>query len=465
MKTTWTGIMNSLPASDDKVWYDEVRQAVSQKTDAIIVLDDDPTGTQTSYDIPVLTDWKRESIEQELKNGSRLFFILTNSRSFPEEKAVEMGREMGENIRLASEHLSKKCMVISRSDSTLRGHYPSEVNALEKGMGMNGGIHIIIPAFFEGGRVTIHDTHFVRDGESLIPAAETPFARDKVFGFRHSDMKKWVEEKTNGKVPAAEVVSFSIEELRSGNTLKISQKLNACKPGSVCVVNAAEYADLHAFTVGLMQSEITPVCRTAASYVAALAGVPPRPLLTREEMVADNQHGGILVAGSYVPKTTQQLNYLFEHSDIHRIELDVAELLDHPDVNAFCREVSKEISDRIIRGEDLVVYTSRELITGNSSEENLSIGRKISHALTTIIGNLDVHPGYLIAKGGITSSDVATISLGIRRAMIMGQAMAGVPVWKTGAESKYPWMSYIIFPGNVGDEKALYDLTNILSTN
>ena len=79
------------------------------------------------------------------------------------------------------------------------------------------------------------------------------------------------------------------------------------------------------------------------------------------------------------------------------------------------------------------------------------------------VSSLAVRPRFLVAKGGITSSDIGVHALQVRRATVLGQALPGVPVWKLGAESRYPGMSYVVFPGNVGDEDGLRSLVENLS--
>ena len=64
-------------------------------------------------------------------------------------------------------------------------------------------------------------------------------------------------------------------------------------------------------------------------------------------------------------------------------------------------------------------------------------------------------PGFVLAKGGITSADVGVKGLGIRKALVLGQIEPGIPVWKALAESKFPNIPYIIFPGNVGEDETL----------
>ncbi|MCB0633045.1 MAG: four-carbon acid sugar kinase family protein [Saprospiraceae bacterium] len=441
-----------------------IRKAARKKADVIIVLDDDPTGTQTVYDIPVLTTWSVDSIREELQAGSPLFYILTNSRSLQKEEADRLALFIGNNISEANQSLGKRCMVISRSDSTLRGHYPSEVEALEVGLGYTHSVNILIPAFFEGGRYTINNVHYVRQNGHLIPAAQTAYAQDRVFGYTQSDLRYWVEQKTAGAISANEVISFSIDELRTDGIEFLTQKLNACEPGTTCVVNAAGYHDLQVFALALLRSDIQPVCRTAASFVAVLAAMPTKPLLQPDELVEERQYGGLSVIGSYVPTTTRQLEHLQQHTDLTTIELDISYLLNAgAGADTLLVNYCEQINQLIRSGRDVVFYTSRDLIAANTAEENLAIGTKISGFITTIVSRLAFRPKYLIAKGGITSSEIATRSLGVKRAIVRGQILPGVPVWSCGTESRFPGLSYIVFPGNVGEADAITQVIKALA--
>ncbi|PHN02119.1 four-carbon acid sugar kinase family protein [Flavilitoribacter nigricans] len=440
-----------------------IQTATRKKVDVFIVLDDDPTGTQTIYNIPVLTNWSVKDIREELMKGTPLFYILTNSRSYQKEAADRLALQIGRNITEANANFARRIMVISRSDSTLRGHYPSEVEALEVGLGSNQAVNILIPAFFEGGRYTINNVHYVRQNGHLIPAAHTPYAQDRVFGYTQSDLRKWVEQKTGGAVAASEVITFSIQELRTDSIEFIAEKLNNCEPGMTCVVNAANYHDLQVFALALMQSTIHPICRTAASFVAVLAAQPVKPLLQPAEIVEDQGRGGLLVIGSYVPTTTRQLEHLQAHTDLETIELDVSRLLNAgADTQAQLKTYSDRINALIRDGRDVALYTSRDLIAANTAEENLAIGTRIAAFLTDIVSQLALRPRYLIAKGGITSSEIATKSLRVKRAIVKGQILPGVPVWSCGPESKFPGLSYIIFPGNVGEADSITKVVNDL---
>ena len=436
-------------------------RARKENVDAIIVLDDDPTGTQTVHDIPVLTQWTIEAIKQEFIAGTPLFYILTNSRSLTEADAVAMTQEIGNNIKTAAQLTSTRFWVISRSDSTLRGHYPAEVLALERALGYHQTVQFVIPCFFEGGRFTINDIHYVRQGNYLVPATDTPYAADPVFGYSNADLKYWIEEKTRGKVPHQQVVSITLEDLRISSLDDLRQKLISLAPGTHCVVNATCYADLEFFCLALLSARITPLMRTAASLVAALGGLGDKDLLTKEEIVSGV--GGLIVVGSFVSTTTSQLNHLMENRpDLVTIELS-AELALGPELEALIKSLQTEIEQAVEGGQIVVLYTSRELITGQSEARNQEIGQIISSALTRIVEGLQVKPGFLITKGGITSSDIATKSMKVKKALVKGQVIKGVPVWQLGKESRFPGLHQIIFPGNVGHEGSLTEVVNLLS--
>jgi len=454
-------ILSSLPP----VWPEDLLPMIQRKNAqspaSIVVLDDDPTGTQTVHDVPVLTNWKLKTITDEFADKTQLFYLLTNSRSLTKAAAVDLASEVGANILEASRQTGRAFEIISRSDSTLRGHFPAEVDALADVLEMQQAVCVIIPFFQEGGRYTINDIHYVREGEQLIPAAETAFAKDVVFGYCNSDIKRWVEEKTQGRVSATSVRSLSLEEIRKNGPDHIAEKMAECKPGSVCVVNAVDYRDLEVVTLGLLQArqeERRFLFRTAASFVRVRAGLTARQLLTADEMNITGSTGGLVIVGSHVPRSSQQLVHLLQHGNVQGIELNVNKILSPQERHEEIRRSVEFVENALSQGQDVVVYTSRKLITGRDNEGSLSIGRQISHGLVEIVSSMDVRPRYILAKGGITSSDIATQALGIVRAHILGQILSGVPVWQSGPESKFPGMSYIVFPGNVGSTDAISEV-------
>ena len=448
----------------------EIRRLLAREPDRkVIVLDDDPTGTQTVYDVPVLTVWDRETLARELDAPQPCFYVLTNSRSMSADAARALNLELGRNLRAAAR--GRPWAIVSRGDSTLRGHFPAETDALDDVLGPFDAT-FLLPYFEAGGRVTIDDVHYLlRDGQ-LTPVAETPFARDATFGYSRSNLREWVEEKTGGRVRAAEVHSIGLAALREsgpGAATRLATKLRALPPGAVCVVNAAAPQDVECFALAALLAEQAGgrfLYRTAAQFVAARIGLEPRPLLSPADFAAGSTaNGGLVIVGSHVPQSTEQLHRLLAAAPhLQRVELAVAALArDAAEADALTRDATAQIDAHLADGRDVVVFTSRALLTGRDAGESLQIAGRVSRALWAIAAGLKATPRFLIAKGGITSSDIATKGLAVRRAMVRGQIERGVPVWRLGAESRFPGMDYVVFPGNVGGPAALAEVHRKLS--
>ncbi len=451
-------LLNSLPAEWPEDLLPQIQKMVASGGRKVVVLDDDPTGTQTIHDLAVLTRWSVTDLEHELTSQAPAFYILTNSRALTGDDAAALNAEIGRNLHAASLTTGVDFTVVSRSDSTLRGHYPGEVDALAEALGEATAPQLIIPFFLEGGRYTIDDIHYVAEGDQLVPAGETQFARDAAFGYRSSNMAQWVEEKTGGRVAADDVVTVSLVDIRKGGPERVTEKLVKLGQGSVCAVNAASYRDLEVFVMGLLTAEAQGkrfVYRTAASFVRVLAGIAPQPLLALEELGVVSEAGALFVVGSYVPKSTSQLSILLEQPNVAPIEVSVGRLLEKTERSGEIARAASAASAAIAAGRNAVVYTSRELVTGENAEQSLAIGNIVSDGLVQIVQSITAQPRYLVAKGGITSSDVAVHGLGVVRAMVLGQILPGIPVWRLGEESRFPGMGYVVFPGNVGDEDGL----------
>jgi uncharacterized protein YgbK (DUF1537 family) len=155
-----------------------------------------------------------ESIEKGFKETNSIFFLLTNSRGFTAEETERAHKEIALNILAAAKKHNQEYMIVSRGDSTLRGHYPLETKVLkdttEAASASRFDGEVIIPFFKEGGRFTIDNVHYVQDNEELIPAGETEFAKDRTFGYTHSHLGKWAEEKSNGDFKAESAVYISL---------------------------------------------------------------------------------------------------------------------------------------------------------------------------------------------------------------------------------------------------------------
>ncbi|WP_247236766.1 four-carbon acid sugar kinase family protein [Telluribacter sp. SYSU D00476] len=470
MSTISTDLLDQLPPEYGQDLLPEIHAEFKQAGKTLVVLDDDPTGTQTSYDITVLTQWSVPLLVEELRKKPAVLFILTNSRSMAEAAAVQLTEEICRHLKEAIEICGQQIITISRSDSTLRGHFPAEVDAMARVLGQTDAIRIIVPAFVEGGRYTIEDIHYIKEQDELVPVSQTPFARDAVFGYRHSNLREWVEEKTGGRVKAGEVVSVSLKDIRLGGPQRVSEKLLACQPGQVCIVNATSNRDLEVFIRGVQMAEQagqTCIYRTSATFVPIRAGMAPGKAYVPQLDSATSSSNSLIVVGSYVPKTTSQLQYLLDQGSHRSIEVDVSKLLhlSTEEIASYHQAIVQQADQWLSEGADVVIHTSRQLEVGQDVESNLKINSQVSEFLVGVVQGMTVRPSFMIAKGGITSSDLATKGLGVQKATVLGQIIPGVPVWKLDPHSKYPDLIYVVFPGNVGDDKALTNVYLQLKTS
>lgn len=465
-------VLASLPALDQAAAQQLLDEAVARSRHKIIVLDDDPTGTQTVHDVAVLTGWDANAIQAELEKPARLFYILTNSRGLTRDKTIVLHTDIACNIHKAAKALNVQVLIVCRGDSTLRGHYPHETQAIREQLErleekpIDG--EILCPYFKEGGRLTLYDTHYVQDGEHFVPVNETEFAKDRTFTYKNANLPAWVQEKTGGAFTENQVSSIQLEELRLMDMAVIKSKLKALTGFQKLVVNAVEDGDVKVFAAALLDA-LTKGKRylvlSAAGLVKVLDNKEDRPLLSADELSLEQaQSGGLVVVGSHVKKTSEQLAALKTLPGLAAIELNQHLALDDA---RFQEEVArvKSLAEAAVRaGQTALVYTRRERLDlpGGHPEDELRLSRTISNGLTDIVRKLAIRPRYLIAKGGITSSDIGVFGLGVRRAMVWGQALPGVPVWKTGEESRFPGLPYVIFPGNVGKPEDLKNLVQAL---
>ena len=468
-------VLTSYPKIDEAKVDELLSREIAANNKKIVVLDDDPTGVQTVHDIHVYTDWSHDSILEGFRESNNLFYVLTNSRGFTVEQTTKAHQEIASVVNDVAKETGREYIFISRSDSTLRGHYPLETRILkqeyEKYTGKIIDGEILCPFFKEGGRFTINDVHYVKYGDELVPANETEFAKDKTFGYLAATMPDYIQEKTQGEYKASDVVCISLDDIHAMDFDKIEAQLMAVRDFNKIIVNAVDYVDVKVFCVALfraMSKGKVFMFRTAAAIVKVMGGVTDQPLLTRTQMVKnETSNGGVIVIGSHTDKTTRQLEALKTLGGIEFIELDARLVKDDA---AFSREVQRclDLEEKCIAsGKTVCCYTTRALITADTGdkEDELRLSVKISDAVQSLVGKLKITPAFVIAKGGITSSDVGTKALGVKRALVLGQIRPGIPVWQTGPESKFPLTPYVIFPGNVGEDSTLKEAAQILMTH
>ena len=391
----------------------------------MVVLDDDPTGIQTVHGCLLITQWDEQSVRLGFEDAELFFYILTNTRAMTREDAEQVTREAMEMVIKVNQDYGYRLIIVSRSDSCLRGHFPLETDVMRQCLVQHGYTVApktpFCPAFIEAGRVTIDGVHYMKDGNRLIPVSETEFARDNVFAYHTSVLRDYIKEK-------------------------------GANPDDYEIVNAQGYDELRAFAEHLT-SDIIPqtssiVIRSSSSLPKAISGIADIPLLNRN--ILKHQGVGCFVVGSHVKKTTQQLESLLQAEGTCAIEVDVQRILD--DAPLLMSETLDTIQQVVDNYLTPVIYTSRQEIRLDDANQRQHLGQQVSDFLVDIVYRLPFTPSYLVGKGGITSHDILTKGLGIKSARVLGQVINSVPCVMT---EKFP---YIIFPGNVGSEQSLREV-------
>lgn len=444
------------------------------KETKIIVIDDDPTGSQTVHSCLLLTRWDMETLLGALQDESPLFFILSNTRGMHAAQAARVTRDICVNLKQALEALKKQGrainpIMVSRSDSTLRGHYPVETDVIAEELGPFDA-HFMVPAFFEAGRFTRDSIHYLVVDGKPVPVHETEFARDSVFGFSTACLPDYVEEKTAGGIRAAQVERFLLDDVRGD----CRDRLRELADNLCCVVDAETQADLNDFA-GQLQEVAGEgkrfLFRSAASLLTALAKLPAQPVSAEDMAVyVRERKPGVILIGSHVAKTSAQLAYLREHTDVVPVCVDVEQLnvsntLEWSEHAArFADTIIVQIDTAHAHGKTVAIYTSREELQFPSQRERIAFGERLSAFLMGLVRRLPETIGFLISKGGITSNDVLSSGLAVKQSRVLGQILTGCSVICCPSDhQRYPQLPVVIFPGNVGGEAALAEVYGILT--
>ncbi len=424
----------------------------------IIVLDDDPTGSQTVHGCLLLTRWDVATLREAILDDSPLFFVLTNTRGMDAAAAANLTGAVCRNLKralaeLAAEGRTINPILVSRSDSTLRGHYPVETDVIAAELGPFDA-HFLVPAFFEAGRITRDSVHYLVQGGRPVPVHETEFARDSVFAYRHSYLPDYVAEKTKGRIPAEQVERFALSDVR-GDTL---ERLLGLSGNACCVVDAERQEDLDNFCRQLQAAAAQGkrfLFRSAASLLTSLAALPPQPVQPAQmSAYVRGGRAGAVIVGSHVRKSTDQLHQLLREPGVEPLEVDVQRL--ETEADTMLVEILRRAERAHAGGRTPVVYTSRVERQFDDPQSRLAFGGLVSSFLMEVVQGLPRTIGFLISKGGITSNDVLSTGLALRRSRVLGQILPGCSVVRCPADHpRFPNLPVVIFPGNVGDEESL----------
>lgn len=434
----------------------------------LVVLDDDPTGSQSVHDVPILTRWEPADVAWAFGLETSALFILTNTRSLDPGAVASLLTEVLAAVEDAAQASRRPYSVIVRGDSTLRGHFPLETDLVTREMETRGhrvrGV-LLVPAFPEAGRVTAHGVHYAKVADTYVPVGETDYARDATFGYQSSRLLDYAQERSGDRYPPETLLSLTLDDLRGGGPQRVAEVLTSAPEACVVACDAVTREDLDVLAAGQTAAEaagVLYVVRSGPSYVAARAGMRPAPPV--RPLVPPAGRHGLVVVGSHVDLTVRQLARLREVPDITFLELDVQRVL-AGDASGLVAELTAEAVGQLASN-DVCIVTSRTRIDGTTPQASLEIARSVSTALVGAVAAIQssVPLAWVVAKGGITSHDTATRGLGINRAIVAGQLFPGkASLWTAVSDVGDPvGMSYVVFPGNVGDDGSLAEAVQLL---
>jgi uncharacterized protein YgbK (DUF1537 family) len=412
--------------------------------DKVVVLDDDPTGTQSATGVRVLLTWDVPLLEQALREADSVY-VQTNSRAVDEATAIRIVSSIRDDAREAARRLAVGVRFVLRGDSTLRGHVFAET---EQFTDQRAAI-VFVPAFPDGGRTTRDGVHLVRQGGVDVPAGETEYADDPVFPFASSRLVDYVAEKS-----ARTAIAVDLSTVRSPDALLVA--FLAAPPGSVLVPDVVDNEDIRRIAAGIetaLGQGASLVVRCAAPLAAELAHVPSSGTLDRP-LVAHPPRT-LLVCGSHTAGATAQLAAVMgEGAGMVVLRTDDA----FADPDAAGTHAARQAEGLIADGGLAVVASER---VRSSAHGTLDHGRLVMAALTKTVRQLLPAVDVVVSKGGITSADTARHGLGATSALVLGQVLPGVSVWRLTASDGRDRL-LVVVPGNVGDEHTLVEVLSAL---
>jgi len=447
----------------------------------IIIFDDDPTGSQTVYGCPLLLNWDEQNLEKAFKQSSPLIFILANTRALSSVLAVKKTREICSSIKkffVRQGYSKNDFFYISRGDSTLRGHGVLEPAILAEELGpFHATFHI--PAFLEGGRTTENGIHYLNG----IPVHKTDFGRDNIFGFSTSDLAKWIEEKSFGKIQAENILHIEIQQLDMAfnnedgfeSLLRFLYKLE----NNISVVVDAKlphHLEILARAIKAVSKEKRFLFRTAASFINSLSGLPINPKDTADLVslkLKNNEFEykpGLIMVGSHIKLATDQLEVLLKDNSCEGLEIQVTKLADIFTLD-YCQHAILELEGTLLsKIDDIfdmkkvpVLYTSREEMKFSSYSIRMNFGLELAQFMAILVRKITYKLGYIISKGGITTHLLLQKGLNFKQVDLKGQILPGLSIVKSNSD-QYD-LPVVTFPGNLGNEKTLLESFRLMESN
>lgn len=373
----------------------EIHNFLIESKKTIVVLDEDPTGTRTVFDVPVLTDLSPDLIKDAIDEAPPLLFLLTNTHSLTPVEATALHQKLGEILREFQDDI----VIISRSACTPDGHFPLQTDTLRDALSIPEAPTLLIPFT-----------------DSSLPSGEHPVAAHSLAEFQPDDLP---------------------------------EKLAQLPASSTALVKATSLGELHLLSLALLKSPRRFLIRATPTFVQALAGIVTRPSLDPWQLqdLDPNPHGGLIIIGPSPSGTAAPLNHLLKNAtDLVAIKLSIPDIL-----NATFQLPNSiaSIQDALRSGQSVALFTSPD------QNKDPAVSKLVIETFVALVEKITVRPSFFLVQDGTTASAIAIRALGIKQAMVLGQILPGVPVWTTGSATRHPGLAYLIAPGDLEREDLL----------
>ncbi len=438
----------------------------------VVIIDDDPTGSQTSTNVDILTRWDQADIARALRKPDGAFFLLTNHRGYPAEHASRILSSAVHNLAEAARTTRTAYTVVLRSDSTLRGHYPLDMNTARSQIDASGqttpDLELHVPAFPECGRFTVHGTQWLAVDDTLVAVSDTEYAKDPIFGYTTAYLPQWLGEKSNGVVSPSRVKRIDISQLRTTSHADLSRSIANYKAGTIIVSDGAERSDLQTLAAAIMADHRVAarvIIRSGATFASIFGGVYNDSALSGGLLIKELHlpvHPRVLVVvGSHVQLSTQQLSHLHESLGADFYELPTP--LELSTQHGFRLISNLALQARAsLRANTLTVVSTPREVDATSRAGYWLASSQMAKSVAGLVRDLDGEYDIIVAKGGVTSSVIITDGIRAPRARVLGQIETGVSVWRPyPGPGRHP-APIVVFPGNVGRADSLTTVVALL---
>ena len=451
--------------SDTPARRQRVRHALELSRRKIILIVDEVTGSQAIGKVPMVVDISAAAIATELWLNPTATALLAATRDVPAADAAASMQRLVADAIAAGHATRSEVMLFYRIDPFLAGHAFVETQAISRRFGGFDGV-LWVPAFFDGDVYTLDSIQWVRAGDRLVPLTDRDPDTDPRFPVRESDLRRWLEARSDGALPPGSVEAIRLAEVRTGRDTLL-RRLRGVRDGRHVIVDAATMDDLYDLflTCLLAEREGARFLYVAGpSFSRACTSQADVPQLRGPELFGPKRPvgPGIVMLGPPTRANGALRNVIRRHPAV--LDLVLEPTIDVSNYKhgqllrpQHFRHVSGQVGQALEA--ELTPLLSFSPLTGSPTDDEIVAFRQAcARAMTDIFLALAVPPQWLLVESGTVASAVTRQGLGVRRAEVLGQVGPGITAWRLDAGSRIPAGILAVVTPEVADHRTVLNL-------